>query len=207
MRQSRHPHWAVSACLLCLTAASLSAAQHVGQAAVHARTPYKAAASISLRSFSKRFLLDNSTFSTAVTTAPQSAASTPASKPIILQAADVTFRLVGTAAQPFSNASAQAFQKALHIVFSNFSSAAFVYQSTKVMTLALHCAPCTTAIQCTTPIDLQRQNTTTERLAVMPVCLNLLVVTCDKICNLDFCGITSDLYSVQMSAWADRSST
>ena len=158
MRQSRDARRVASVCLLCLTSALLSAAQYVGQTEVHARTPYTAADPVSLRSISKRLLEDNSTFSADVTTAPPSAASTPASKPTILQAADITFRLVGTDAQPFDNATAQAFQRALHTVFSNFSSAAFVFQSTKVMNLALHCAPCITAIQHTTPTHTHRQN-------------------------------------------------
>ena len=158
MRQSRNPYWAVSVCLLCLTAPFLTAAQHIGQPVVSARTPYTAADRVSLRSLSKRFLLDNNTFSRGVTTAPQSAASTSASKPTILQAADVTFRLVGTDAQPFDNATARAFQMALHTVFSNFSSVAFVLQSAKVMRMALHCAPCITTYFSNTYKEAKQQS-------------------------------------------------
>lgn len=140
MRQLLYAQWAASVCLLSLAAAPVPAAQHSGQVAVHARTPYTAADRVIMPLFSKRFLLESSTFSTGVTTASESAAAAPASKPTILQAADVTFRLVGSDAQPFSNATAEAFQQALHNVFNNFSSAAFLFQSAKVMSLALHCS-------------------------------------------------------------------
>lgn len=138
MRQPLYAQWAASICLLCLTAALLPAAQRIGQTAVHARPPYTAADLVRLPLFSKRFLLENSTFSTGVTTASEPTSAAPASKPTILQAADVTFRLVGSDAQPFSNATAEAFQRGLHNVFTNFSSAAFLFQSAKVGNLALH---------------------------------------------------------------------
>lgn len=129
---SRVLQWAAFVCLLCLAAGPLSVAQEVGQHALHPRTPHSAANRVS-----KHFLLENNTFSTDVTTVSGSAAAAPASKPTILQAADVTFRLVGKDAQPFSRATTQAFQQALHTVFSNFSSAAFAFQSATVMSLAL----------------------------------------------------------------------
>ena len=140
MRQSANLQWAACVCLLYLTAPPLSAAQHLSQNTGHAGgTPYTAGNSISPRLFSKRFLVENSTSSTVITSAPGSAAAPPASKPTLLQAADVTFRLLGSDALPFSNATATAFQRALHGVFSNFSSAAFWFHSATVMTLALHC--------------------------------------------------------------------
>ena len=192
MLQSRNPLWAASFCLLCLTVPPLSAAQHIGQAAVHARTPYTAADRVNLLSFSKRFLLENSTISSVVTTAPQSTASNPASKPTILQAADVTFRLVGTGAQPFDNASAQAFQRALHAVFSNFSSAAFMFQSAQVTNLALLCAPCVTAIKCIAPIQTQRQNNN-HRTTHSDASLSHTLVCEHKSFSLRFWGVEARL--------------
>ena len=129
---SRILQWATLVCLLCLAAAPLSAAQHVGQHALHPRTLHTAADRVN-----KHFLLEDSTSSTDVTTVSGSAAAAPASKPTILQATDVTFRLVGKDAQPFSRATAQAFQQALHAVFSNFSSATFAFQSATVMSYAV----------------------------------------------------------------------
>ena len=141
MRQSHNVQWAAGVCLLCLTTAFLSAVQQREQPAVHAGTPHTATNRVSLRLLSTRFLLDNSSSPTDVTSAPEATAIAPAlaSKPTILQAANVTFRLVGNDAQPFSNATAQAVQKALHSVFSNFSSVGFVFQSAMVRTLALQC--------------------------------------------------------------------
>lgn len=129
---SRVLEWAAFVCLLCLAAGPLSGAQQVGQHALHSRTPHTAADRVN-----RHFLLANNTSSTDVTTVSGSAAAAPASKPTILQAADVTFRLVGRDAQPFSRATTQAFQQALHTVFSNFSSATFGFQSAMVMNLAL----------------------------------------------------------------------
>lgn len=141
-RQSANTQWAACVCLLCLTTAFLSA-QYLGQTgtALHAGTPHTVPNRLSLRLFSKRLLLENSASSANVTSAPEAKARAPAipSKPTILQAADVTFRLVGSDAQPFSNATAQALQNALHSVFSNFSSVAFAFQSAVVRTLTQHC--------------------------------------------------------------------
>lgn len=143
MRQSQYIQCAACVCLLCLLTAFLSAAQRGdrGQTAMHAGKPHTAPHRVSLGLLSNRFLLDSSRASGDVTLPSEAAATAPAiaSKPTILQAADVTFRLVGSDAQPFSNATAQAFQQALHSVFSNFSSAAFVFQSAVVRISALHC--------------------------------------------------------------------
>lgn len=145
MRQSQKIQWAACVCLLCLLTAFLSAAHDRGQTAVHAGEPHTAPHRVSLGFLSNRVLLDNSSAGADATLPREAAAIAPAiaSKPTILQAADVTFRLVGSDAQPFNNATAQAFQKALHSVFSNFSSAAFVYQSAVVRISPL---PCDTTI-------------------------------------------------------------
>lgn len=50
----------------------------------------------------------------------------------IFQAADVTFRLLGSDALPFTNKTLAEFQHSLNSVFSNYSSASFQYQSATV---------------------------------------------------------------------------
>ena len=130
-------HWlrlrlaAFICCWLCLLAASATAAQASGQSGLRAGGSRTSADSGSWQWLCRRLLLTND----IARTGSVAAAAAPASKPTILQAADVTFRLVGSDAFPFSNATAKVFQQALHNVFSNFSYAAFQYQSATVNSL------------------------------------------------------------------------
>ncbi len=82
---------------------------------------------------SQRSLLQNGTSGDSSSTLTSPATAAPASSPTILQAADVTFRLIGSDAFPFSNTTAKVFQQALQNVFSNFSYAGFQYESFMVM--------------------------------------------------------------------------
>ena len=84
---------------------------------------------------SQRSLLQNGTSGDSSSTLTSPATAAPASSPTILQAADVTFRLIGSDAFPFSNTTAKVFQQALQNVFSNFSYAGFQYESFMVMIL------------------------------------------------------------------------
>ena len=134
MRRWLHLQYAACVyCWLCLHAASASAIHASGQSGLRAGSSRVSADSGSLKWLSNRLLLSNDTTSTGANSA--AAAAAPARKPTILQAADVTFRLVGTDAFPFSNATAKVFQQALNNVFSNFSYAAFQYQSAMVNSL------------------------------------------------------------------------
>ena len=81
----------------------------------------------------QRSLLQNGTSGDSSSTLTSPATAAPASSPTILQAADVTFRLIGSDAIPFSNTTAKVFQQALQNVFSNFSYAGFQYESFMVM--------------------------------------------------------------------------
>ena len=78
-------------------------------------------------------LLQNDTSSGESNTTVGSAATVPISNPTLLQEADVTFRLLGSGATPFSNTTATVFHQALHYVFSNYSYADFEYQSFTVL--------------------------------------------------------------------------
>ncbi len=82
---------------------------------------------------SQRSLLQNGTSGDSSSTLASPATAAPASSPTILQAADVTFRLIGSDAFPFSNTTAKVFQQALQKVFSNFSYAGFQYESFMVI--------------------------------------------------------------------------
>lgn len=81
-----------------------------------------------------RTLLQNDSSSGSTSTATGYAAVAPATNPTILQGADVTFRLLGNDAFPFSNTTAKVFQQALQNVFSNYSYASFQYESSMVCT-------------------------------------------------------------------------
>ena len=107
----------------------VSAAQH---ATLNAWRPHFPA-NTGLKWLSKRVMLQNGT-EDANATSVGSAAAAPASSPTIeiLQAADVTFRLTGSDASPFSNTTATVFQQALQTIFSNYSYANFQYESSTV---------------------------------------------------------------------------
>ena len=122
-------------CVLCLSAGATPAAHAFAQDGKRPAAPLSSAGFPLVEWISKRFLLDSNATSSGVSPAAGSAAAAPASRATILQAADVTFRLVGNDALLFSNATAKVFQQALHDVFSNFSYAAFEYQSSKVDSL------------------------------------------------------------------------
>ena len=115
---------------LCAPMVQVSAAQHAN---LNAWRPHFSANTGGLRWLSKRVMLQNGT-EDANATSVGSAAAAPASSPTIeiLQAADVTFRLTGSDAFPFSNTTATVFQQALQTIFSNYSYAEFQFESSAV---------------------------------------------------------------------------
>ena len=126
---SQHIYCCVCVCL-CVPMVQASAAQH---ATLNAWRPHFPANTGGLKWLSKRVMLQNGT-EDANATSVGSAAAAPASSPTIeiLQAADVTFRLTGSDASPFSNTTATVFQQALQAIFSNYSYAEFQFESSVV---------------------------------------------------------------------------
>lgn len=115
---------------LCAPVVQVSAAQH---ATLNAWRPHFPANTGGLKWLSKRVMLQNGTEdanATSVGSATAAATSSPTIE--ILQAADVTFRLTGSDASPFSNTTATVFQQALQTIFSNYSYADFQFESSMV---------------------------------------------------------------------------
>lgn len=84
-----------------------------------------------------RQLLQNSSSSGNAAAAPAETASSTFSNATIHQDADVTLRLVGSDALPFTNLTLTVLQHSLQEVFRNYSSTSFQYQSAMVSGLLL----------------------------------------------------------------------